>query len=80
MTTQDNSVDANELEAALAHMKQMQNDQLAAPPPRYRVRICQFVRFLGQNLSLKFSKKEGGASGLPRSAGHRESRCEDRAF
>ena len=32
MSTQDNSVDANELEAALAHMKQMQNDQLTAPP------------------------------------------------
>ena len=30
--TQDNSVDANELEAALAHMKQMQNEQLTAPP------------------------------------------------
>ena len=32
MSTQDNLVDANELEAALAHMKQMQNDQLTAPP------------------------------------------------
>ena len=32
ITTQDNSVDANELEAALAHMKQMQNEQLTAPP------------------------------------------------
>ena len=31
-TPQDNSVDANELEAALAHMKQMQNEQLTAPP------------------------------------------------
>ena len=32
ISTQDNSVDANELEAALAHMKQMQNDQLTTPP------------------------------------------------
>ena len=31
-TIQDNSVDVDELEAALAHMKQMQNDQPAAPP------------------------------------------------
>ena len=31
---QDNSVDADELEAALAHMKQMQNQQPAVVPPR----------------------------------------------
>ena len=31
---QDNSVDADELEAALAHMKQMQNEQPAVVPPR----------------------------------------------
>ena len=32
--SQDNSVDADELEAALAHMKQMQNQQPAVVPPR----------------------------------------------
>ena len=31
-TIQDNSVDVDELEAALAHMKQTQNDQPTAPP------------------------------------------------
>ena len=41
MSTQDNLVDANELEAALAHMKQMQNDQLTAPPRwGFWTRIC----------------------------------------
>ena len=43
ITTQDNSVDADELEAALAHMKQMQNQDLTAPP-RYvfGVKICHY--------------------------------------
>ena len=63
MSTQDNLVDANELEAALAHMKQMQNDQLTAPPRwGFWTRIChtkkQFTPpprcgFSNQNLSQK---------------------------
>ena len=61
-TPQDNSVDANELEAALAHMKQMQNDQLTAPPPRcgFWVRICQFVSFWSEFVTEIL--KKGGRS------------------
>ena len=59
MSTQDNLVDANELEAALAHMKQMQNDQLTAPPRwGFWTRICHTKKTIYTATEVPFSESE----------------------
>ena len=55
--SQDNSVDADELEAALAHMKQMQNQQPAVVPPRLKTLICA-TKVVPHAKKLVFQKRK----------------------
>ena len=50
-------MDADELEAALAHMKQMQNVQPAVVPPRLKTLICA-TKVVSHAKKLAFQKRK----------------------